>query len=625
MKNLGKSEKEQFFIFDGEKGENKLFVINKNGELEYSWQRENERCSILLEPLKPRSNRAWIILTNSNIKHIDKAMTTAQAFLEYGDFVIITTDTPKNTVEKYENKFELWHEHSASEKHKFSGHNVNCVACVLLVSEALAVGEDGDLFDIIIECGGTVANAEWGDLPDLAINESMPFPLDSLPAELASLVDTIAKGRKVSSGFVANILLGVIALLAKGYYIDSMPLTSYFLTVAGTGAGKSSIMDYLIEPLRILQDERVSMYLDEMQQYKEAEARRKSKTQDKDEAPLIEPIKPTPLYFDQLNFSAQGLIIELMKNDIALQNSEARTVFYSNAFNHENREYSFGVFCRLWEGKSPAYRTRDISADVRPNALMMMNLAIQDDVYFDVIANNDSYFKSGFLPRFLTYHAPQKDYNDVAPRLAFQDLFEKTFDYNPYEKYAQRLRKILEEKPRKFATDSTIRSKIEAINIKYDMLRSDSNPNHAIYRRFEVAGFLDRCSQHAQKLAGILAVWQEKDRIGIEDLDNASRIVDFYLSEVIKQCRAGQQAGVYTDLLNGLYQLSKDDKNTQAPLVSTSLIQQRKIVRDSRNKNQSIKRDELSEHLSVLADLGFVILKQKGNKTLVKLHPKYRP
>lgn len=615
-----KKDSEEFFIFDGENGTNKLFLRKNKETLEYHWQRENERCSIVLKPLNERSSRAWIILTSAQPQKIAGAMEMARFFLDFGDHVIITTDTVKNTVEKYENQFELWHEYRAHQPHKFDGYNVNCVACELLLSERLAFDGDIDFASLVQECGGTIANAEWGSLPVLADTKNgADFPCHALPAVLGEMVQSIAKANAVRTGLVATTLIGSMPAIANDYRTsdDGQPVSVYTLSFVGTGQGKTTIFSHLVKPYEDWDLEKQTTYNQLLKDYNAQDEKNKAD----------EPIKPAFTIHRQMTYSIQGFILLMMKQNIVLCCDEARSMLNGQPFQRNQREQTFGFLCSFWSGISAGYQVKDISMESRRGATLSMNLSVQSD-FMDKI--DSAWYESGFLPRFLIHREPDPSwgYRERTPL----DFAYKTDEFgdNCYRKYSHTItQRLLEnenpETDKLIKIDRKISDMLGRAEYKYMMMTDDNYPSHHIYRRKEIYAFICRSRDHIKRIACLMMIYDGKKELTEDCISRASLIFDYYLSELISIVKTSEDNGENKTMLDLIYRLSKDGDNPNAPLVSLRQIQTTKIFRSVDNPNVSIKSAELLDICERLQEFGFIKIKKKGNKTLVKIHPKYRP
>lgn len=615
---------DNFIVFECEKGKNKLFIsLTGDGGYSCQWQRDGEHGSAVLEPYcgTPKSDRTWIFNCHSSNKDsILNALDSASFFLEFGDRVIITTESPKKTVEKYENKFELWHEHSAVEKHKFDGLNVNCVACELLLSERLATGCDIDFIELVKDCGGMISNAEWSELPSFAdAQKGADFPTHALPKDLAEIVETVAEASKVRKGLPATMLLGVLPAIADSYITsdDEQPLSQYSLSLVPTGVGKTTIMSFLRKPFLDWDKEAERLYLEEKQAYE------KAKDTDKT---AVEPIRPARTFKASTNYSIQGLIIEMLKSNQCIFMDEARSFFTGYAFKNDQKEQTFGFLSSFWSGVPASYQTKDKSFDIRHGATLTLNLAMQHDAFYKVV--DESWFASGFLPRFLIHQEPQKQWGAIERIYPISAIKVDQFGDSCYKRYchtveSRLLRPINDD--RTIIINPTIANLLGKIEYKYMAMTDDKYPNCDTYRQHEIYGFICRSRDHVKRISSLMAVYDGISELTAEYVDRAVEIFDYYLSELIRLVKITEDNGENKKMLECIYRLSADSDNKNAPLVSLRQVQSTKIFRSASNSNISIKSAELLEICERLQEFGFLKIKKKGNQTLLKLHPKYRP
>lgn len=449
---------------------------------------------------------------------------------------------------------------SLASKHALSNRlaGVNAVLHLTplkLMSEMLI---DGDLISDI------VANAEtielealtWGTLGDISDSESKetPYPIEAWGNEGTVLRDAVtatAYFSQVPLSMSGNCHLGALSTIIQQYvnapYSDSndfMPVSLFLLTEMASGGGKSkTVSQFSHKELIKYQKERRVEYRTLKAEW-EAE---KASTPKKDlEAWLFQ--NPKPKQF--ILFAKSGTLIGFLDNmlmgnttDVAWSTAEAALFLSSHSLTSETAKSNISQICDIWSGGefdrllSPRYNTIDeIGMD---GVRFTLDLQGQPPIIAPAL-NDEVMSGQGLLPRFL---------------FAFPDSLNGTLVFNTDERldarhekdkrlqaYWQRCRGLLD--PSEGSLNKSEDGRIERYNMPFE--GREARKALADYRTekeraLRKGGSLEKYSEYAKRLhenasriAAILAYFNGKRFISVDDIQRATKLTDFSMSERIR-------------------------------------------------------------------------------------------
>lgn len=449
---------------------------------------------------------------------------------------------------------------SLASKHALSNRlaGVNAVLHLTplkLMSEMLI---DGDLISDI------VANAEtielealtWGTLGDISDSESKetPYPIEAWGNEGTVLRDAVtatAYFSQVPLSMSGNCHLGALSTIIQQYvnapYSDSndfMPVSLFLLTEMASGGGKSkTVSQFSHKELIKYQKERRVEYRTLKAEW-EAE---KASTPKKDlEAWLFQ--NPKPKQF--ILFAKSGTLIGFLDNmlmgnttDVAWSTAEAALFLSSHSLTSETAKSNISQICDIWSGGefdrllSPRYNTIDeIGMD---GVRFTLDLQGQPPIIAPAL-NDEVMSGQGLLPRFL---------------FAFPDSLNGTLVFNTDERldarpekdkrlqaYWQRCRGLLD--PSEGSLNKSEDGRIERYNMPFE--GREARKALADYRTekeraLQKGSSLEKYSEYAKRLhenasriAAILAYFNGKRFISVDDIQRATKLTDFSMSERIR-------------------------------------------------------------------------------------------
>ncbi|BEN27492.1 TPA: YfjI family protein [Serratia marcescens] len=251
-----------------------------------------------------------------------------------------------------------------------------------------------------------------------------PYPIDAFPDVLRQVIQSLHTDTQIPIELIGNTVLTAASLacqahveVIQSHMATAEPCSLYFLTIAESGEGKSTISKKVMAPFytfseRIKQEHQTHL-ADYRREHKlwtiksralnNLYKRAIEKGQDGDEEieaidehALIEPQKPycpNMLYEDA---TPKTLIQRLSEYPVAgLLSDEAIIFFKGYVKNH------LGLLNKIWDGGTYAYSRPD--GEMRDiKACLTLSLMVQPQVLNDYLNKNEDIAKgSGFLSRFL--------------------------------------------------------------------------------------------------------------------------------------------------------------------------------------------------------------------------------
>ena len=348
------------------------------------------------------------------------------------------------------------------------------------------------------------------------------YPLDALGEVLGPAARSIAEKGQLAPAMAGQSLLGAAALLAQHHrnvatLAGIRPLSEYLLTIGESGDGKSTADSAALHPVRAWQREQATAYRLEMARHEEGRA-----SKPKNEPPSEPPLAPWILAKDA---TVEGIRCGFQHGRASqgVFTAEAAALLAGYGMSKDNRQKTCATFSDLWDdGELSVSRSTTGRVQLYGRRLSVHWL-IQPDAARDTL--NDPIMASmGFWPRFLIAW-PEA----APPRIARP--FEP--DRCPAIGAAwARFSKLLQARiPDDCSTLPVIAFTDDA---RRDVL-------HPAFERFEqeakrdggafqtIRPFALRATEHVCRVAGILAVVDDKDSV---DADAARRALQIVLYSI---------------------------------------------------------------------------------------------
>lgn len=433
---------------------------------------------------------------------------------------------------------------------------------ILTTFELLLSLDNGLSFDDVANDPETIIKdlqAEaWGKLGDIADAESKatPYPVEAWGNEgeiLRDALEAITYYAQIPVALAGQCILGALATITQ-QYINApyptgsgfMPASLFLLTEIASGGGKSKTTSmYSHRELISYQKEKRKEYRtlrDEWQAEKTTVARK-----DLDKWLLDNPKPKQPILF-----AKSGTLIGFLDNmilgntrNVAWATAEAGLFLGSHSLTNETAQSNISQICDIWSSGefdrmlSPRYNSNFTDENGIDGIRFTLDLQGQPPIVAPAL-NNDVMSGQGLLPRFL---------------FAFPDSLNGTLVFNTDERldakpekdprliaYWQRCRALLDPVASSVETDS------EGNIIRYNMPFESRQARKALAdyqtekeRQLVKGGKLEKYAEYAKRLhenasriASILAYFDGRRFISVDDIKRATLLTDYSMNERIR-------------------------------------------------------------------------------------------
>lgn len=392
----------------------------------------------------------------------------------------------------------------------------------------------------------------WGKLGDIADQQSKatPYPLEAWGNEgetLREALTAITYHSQVSPAMAGQCILGALGTIIQQYVNAPyalgdkfMPASLFLLTEAESGGGKSRTVDFTHKELLNYQNDKRKEYkllLDEWL------AQKASMPKKNLELWLLENPKPKQTLLLVKSGTIQGFLDNMLMGnttDIAWSTAEAALFLSGHSLTSDTAKSNISQICDIWSNGSfdrllsPRY---DVIEENSMNGVRFtLDLQGQPPIIAPALSD-EAMNGQGLLPRFL---------------FAFPDNMNGQIVYNTDERldakpnsdprlqaYWQRCRALLDpisDSNNRDNEGNTIRCNMHFENriarktladyqtsIESQLCKGGKLEKYASYAR--------RLHENASRIASILAYFDGKDSISAEDIQRASLLTNYSISE----------------------------------------------------------------------------------------------
>ncbi|HSW70385.1 MAG TPA: YfjI family protein, partial [Gammaproteobacteria bacterium] len=429
------------------------------------------------------------------------------------------------------------------------------------------------------------------------------FPVDALGAILKPLVLKIAEVIQAPLGICGQSVLAAVALAVQGYAdieIDGriIPISEFFLTIGATGERKSAVDNAVLFAHRLYQDNLRAKYdidythwlkLSEAYEAAKKSALNKAKTYEEKKRVLeslgFAPLRPLDPILLTEEPTYEGLIKLLITGQpsVGLFSDEGGRFIGGHGMNNENLLKTASGMCGLWDGKVVTRVRAGESPIILAGRRVSFHLMAQPSVA-QLLLSNSLLLEQGLISRCLITWpistAGSRYYKEI--NLSQTEEFKA---------YISRLNEIFktplalvegkqnELSPRRLK----ISDEAKKLYIKYhDQIEENVGDSGTLNI---VRGFANKAPEHALRLAGIIALFQNIQCVEIETeaMTAGIELATHYLNEALRLHNSSTLDPDITlaeKLLNWLH----DQKKEQVSLVEIyqlgpSQIRDSKIAR----------------------------------------------
>lgn len=384
-------------------------------------------------------------------------------------------------------------------------------------------------------------------LPDV---EVQPFPVEAMGTVLGGAAMAIHRTVQAPLPMCCNSVLAVVALATQAHAdvkvrgMGRRPISGFFLTVGESGERKSAVDRWALSPVRDFETELRKLTSSEATRYKhektvyEAAVKKVKLDHKKDAAAMLEalnklgpeptpPASPVRIVSD---LTIEGLQQQLDRGHPALGlfTDEGGTVTGGHGMLPEQLLHTLTGLSELWDGKPMTRVRKQDGTSTLAGKRLSLHLMFQPEVaasLLDGIANGQ-----GFLPRCLTVWPV----STVGTRF-YVDDDPTSCQY--WRAYADRIRELMEQEC-EYSNPGELDP--NPLPKTYDALD--------VWRRFHddcenrqgrhgdllpVKGLASKMAEHALRLAGVLAVFEDGD-VNADRMQRGCELATYYLNEAMR-------------------------------------------------------------------------------------------
>lgn len=524
-------------------------------------------------------------------------------------------------------------EHRNAIEKRLSGVNAVCYFTVDTMINRL---NDGELMSNVIANAQTIdlAALAWSTLGDISDPDSKdtPYPVEAWGNEGTILRDALTAltyFSQVTPAMAGQCILGALSTIIQQYVNAPyalgnkfMPVSLFLLTEGESGSGKSRTVDFSHKALIKYQSEKRKTDRQASDEWKAA----KASTPKADlELWLLENPPPKKTIIFAKSGTIQGFLDNMLMgntNNVAWSTAEAALFLSGHSMTNENASSNMAQLCDIWSGGSfdrllsPRYNTIDETGceEVR----FTLDLQGQPPI-IEPALNNEIMNGQGILPRFLfafpdnmngklVYNTPERmdaqpdcDQRLIAYHQRCDDLLKPSPSNEPFDEQG---------KPKRFNMPFENRQARQAL-ADYQTYKESQLCKGGKLEKY--AGYTKRLHENTSRIATIMAFFDGRRFISASDINRASKLADYSISERIRYTDKPQVGD--NDAQKLLNWLIKYCHKTSAKQLAYSTVQSKVIPKALRFKSTF---DLLIE---VLESENYIKVKVNGRARTIQLRP----
>ncbi|WP_413481646.1 YfjI family protein [Serratia proteamaculans] len=383
--------------------------------------------------------------------------------------------------------------------------------------------------------------------------QTLSYPIEAFPPVLRQVIQALHADTQIPIELIGNTVLTAASLASQSHVeviqshmTTAEPCSLYFLTIAESGEGKSTINKKVMDPFYTFSEKVKLKHQEQLLDYNREHKLWKIKSQalnnlykraiekkqsgeeeieDINEHALIEPKKPhcpTMLYEDA---TPKTLMQHLSEYPIAGLLSDEAIIFFKGYVKN-----SLGLLNKLWDGGTYAYSRPDGEAhDIK--ACLTLSLMVQPQVLKDYLNKNEDIAKgSGFLSRFLF----SNPISTIGYRRRNDDHSESLRTLNIFH---ERISHLLDKQYTNFNSNITQKKMLtlcdEAI-VFHGRRRAEIEGKMASGQAWEhIRDVASKAGANTIRLAAIFTAFEgdESSIISAPTLERAHKIIDWHLHQ----------------------------------------------------------------------------------------------
>jgi hypothetical protein len=390
---------------------------------------------------------------------------------------------------------------------------------------------------------------EWPEPEPLVLDEGTPeeFPLSAFPAIMKAAATSIREAQDCPLAMACASVLAAANFSVHDHFDVEFaggrfrPISLNMITVAESGARKSSVDDQALKGLRDEIEEKRKDYAKREKEIAEAEKNNKVRKngEKKDDIPTALPDPNIILG----NGTLQGIFRTFAQgvSSLALLSDEGGEFLGGYSMKSENRLASLAGLSKFWDGGTQTYTLRGTEKKaetlVARNCRLSVHLQGQSVAMQPFLADRMARGQ-GTLARFLIH----KPTSTIGTRVTTVEKWMKPADTPAMQAFSQRVRERLSA-PHAFWEDGetikrfglpTNKAAVAVIVNYYNHLESSLLPGAALEGLSDLA---NKNHENAARIAATLAAFDGRDGVDGTDMKAGCDIAAYFLSETIRLAR----------------------------------------------------------------------------------------
>ena len=386
------------------------------------------------------------------------------------------------------------------------------------------------------------------------LSPPQPFPINALGDVLAPATQLIADVIRAPVGICGQSILAAVTLAVQGYVdieIDGRiyPLSEFFLTIGATGERKSAVDSMVLRPhrayqeaLRLQYDINHSNWLSLTDAYisakKEYLKNAKSYEEKKKLLSVLGSPPPMPLapliLIEEPTYEGLIKLLSTGQPSIGLFSDEGGRFIGGHGMNVDNLLKTAAGLSELWDGKAVSRIRAGDSTPIQPGKRLALHLMAQPNVA-QIMLSNSLLSEQGLMSRCLitwpVSTVGERYYQEVDLTTADEFLKYTACIANIFNTgLPLKMDKLNELSPRRISLSKEAKALYIAFHDEVECNNGDG-------RLFSsIRGFANKAPDHAVRLAGILAVFNNVhcSEIDVDAMASGIVLVTYYINEALR-------------------------------------------------------------------------------------------
>ncbi|WP_348549685.1 DUF3987 domain-containing protein [Psychrobacter sp. KFRI-CH2-11] len=491
------------------------------------------------------------------VDNLDDAVMLAQCLINDNVTILASLDSLlfNSTVQHFAEVYPVTIFTTIDKKDKvckpLAGHNVKAVITVFDV--LLQLDNHSTYANILADDDTTILDLQaeiWGEPEPLANDPSKPtpYPIDAFKGLLKNVVQAVAYYSQVPDAMAGQCVLGALAHMGQRF-IDApmghghMPTSLMLITEGESGSGKTQAMGLTHFKIKEYERQQYGNYLDDLAAWDSEKAGLKGKELAQFLEDNPKPQNPKTLFDDATIEPILDRFISGEMNNASWTTDEAGQFFNGHTMTGDTAGSALSALTKLWSdgevsrlrSQKSAYATPQTDAHgVRMTLLLQGQRVVLEQALTDPLMNGQ-----GFLARALIACPPDLRGHRVWDNP--QRRNDSPYDNPDLIAYWSRCHALLDPLPAKEPVSSTgtpQRIKMQwaegAEQVFCSHMQGIENRQANGQTLEYLKAYASRMAENASRIASLMAFFDERKIITIDDITRAFMLVEYSTAERLR-------------------------------------------------------------------------------------------